>query len=100
MSNDFFYGSICLSDIPKDVMKAVDTKNGRKVFINVKVVERKQPSEVSKSTHFISCEPRNEQERKEGVNYFIGELTKYQPTAVTAEDIENAPKATETDLPF
>ena len=98
-------GSICLSDIPREVMKKVMCKDGsQKIFVNIAVMERKEPATFGDRTytHFISCFPKKE-ERKEGVNYFIGDLQTYnkQPSTPTAEQIEAAPAVSEDeDLPF
>lgn len=96
------FGSICLSDIPKEQMKKVKCKDGQeRIYLNVRVVERKQPSQYG-HTHFITCEPKKE-ERKEGVNYIFGDLKEWSPVAnkPTAEDINNAPTVGEDDdLPF
>lgn len=98
-------GSICLSDIPRDVMKKVLCKDGKqKIFVNIAVMERKEPATFGDRTytHFISCSPKKE-ERKEGVNYFIADLQTYnpQPSAPTVEQIEEAPSVGEDeDLPF
>lgn len=96
------YGSICLSDIPKEQMKKVKCKDGQeRIYLNVRVVERKQPSQYG-HTHFITCEPKKE-ERKEGVNYIFGDLKEWSSVAnkPTAEDINNAPTVGEDDdLPF
>lgn len=100
------FGSICLSDIPKEQMKKVLCKDGKeRIYLNVSVVERKQPQEFNGKlyTHFISCAPKQE-ERKEGVNYYIGDLITYQPTieAPSAEQIANAPSVgdDDDDCPF
>lgn len=97
-------GSICLSDIPKEVMKKVMCKDGKeRIFLNISVCERKTPATFGDKTytHFISCAPKKD-ERKEGVNYFIGDLQTYepQPRTPTAEQIANAPSVTDDDLPF
>ena len=49
-----YYGSICLSDIPKEVIK--EGKNGKK-YLNITVWERKLASEWG-HTHTISCADR------------------------------------------
>lgn len=98
-------GSICLSDIPRDVMKKILCKDGKeKIFVNIAVCERKEAVTFGdrKYTHFISCAPKKE-ERKDGVNYFIADLREYspQPITPTAEQIESAPCLNdEDDLPF
>ena len=98
-------GSICLSDIPRDVMKKVVCNDGKeKIFVNIAVCERKEPVTFGDRTytHFISCAPKKE-ERKEGVNYFISDLQTYnpRPSVPTAQQIEEAPSVSEDDdLPF
>ena len=99
---EFMYGSICLSEVPKRLFKKVKCKDGQeRIFLNVKVVERKEPSQFG-HTHFISCEPKEENERQDGEMYLCGDLTKYVPKSATAspEDITAAPPADDNDLPF
>ena len=99
------YGSICLSDIPRSQMKKVKTKDGKeKIYLNIFLGERKEPVTFDDRTytHFVSCSPKKE-ERVEGENYFIGDLQTYnpQPSAPTAEQINEAPPVGEEDpLPF
>ena len=69
-------GSICLTDIPKDRIKRVICKDGKeRCYLNVSVIARKTPNKINDRTytHFLSCAPRKE-ERREGVNYIIGDL--------------------------
>ena len=99
------YGSICLSDIPRSQMKKVKTKDGKeKIYLNIFIGERKEPVTFDDRTytHFVSCSPKKEG-RVEGENYFIGDLQTYnpQPSAPTAEQINEAPPVSEKDpLPF
>ena len=99
------YGSICLSDIPRSQMKKVKTKDGKeRIYLNIFIGERKEPVTFDDRTytHFVSCSPKKE-ERVEGENYFIGDLQTYnpQPSAPTAEQINEAPSVSEEDsLPF
>ena len=95
---NFLYGSICLSDIPTELIKKLD--NG-KLYLNVSVQERREVGTYGE-THFISCRPKNKEERKEGVNYIIGGLKTYdpQPQTPTVADIDAAPAASPDDLPF
>ena len=97
------YGSICLSDIPREEIKAVTLKDGSvKKFLNISVIERKEKGMYG-DTHFISCAPKKD-ERKEGVNYIIGDLKTWasEPQMPTPEEIAAAPAVTpeEDDLPF
>ena len=98
-------GSICLSDIPREVMKKVMTRNGEKVYVSVYIGESKTPATFGDRTytHYVSCGPRRE-ERKEGVNYFIGDLMEYGTQArdvPSPEEIGGAPSVGDDyDLPF
>lgn len=96
---NFLYGSICLSNVPKELFKKVMCKDGvERVYLNIKVVERNQKSQYG-DTHFVSCEPRKE-ERKDGVNYIFGDLKTYNGDNAkpSPEQINNADAA--DDLPF
>lgn len=96
------FGSICLSDIPRSEIKKVMCKDGQeRLFLNVAVIERKEASQFG-DTHFISCAPKQE-ERKDGVNYIIGDLKVWnpKPQQPTQEEIAQAPSVAEDDdLPF
>lgn len=63
------YGSICLSDIPQELVR--EGKNGKK-YLSVEVSARKNVGAYG-DTHYIKALCRKEQ-RREGVNYFIGDL--------------------------
>lgn len=92
-----YLGSICLSDIPKDVIRKYD-KNG-KLYLSFAVMEREEPDKYG-ATHFISCSPRKE-ERKEGVNYIIGDLKPFVQVSdrPSVDDINKAAAGVE-DLPW
>lgn len=98
-NNSILTGSINLTDIPKDQIKKVLCKDGvTRAFLNVAVITKKQPQTFTNNgesrtyTHFISCAPKKE-ERKDGVNYIIGDLETrtFTPQAPTTEDVANAP---------
>ena len=73
-------GSICLSDIPREQMKKVVCKDGKeRIYLNVAVIERKEPSQFG-HTHFITCAPKQE-ERKEGTQYIFGDFKEYRPVS-------------------
>lgn len=97
MSN--LFGSICLTDIPRELIKEVTLKDGtKKKYLNISIWERKQPTEFGQ-THNVSCMPKKE-ERKDGVNYYIGQLKPIVVSSPSIEDIENSPSAPIDDLPF
>lgn len=95
------YGSICLSNVPKEQFKKVMCKDGvERVFLNMKIVRRKEVSKFG-HTHFASCEPANKDERVQGVNYIFGDFKEYVPDDTTSpENIAQAPVASDDDLPF
>ncbi|MGN0318274.1 MAG: hypothetical protein ACI4E1_10135 [Lachnospira sp.] len=89
-----FYGSLCLSDIPKRHIKEV---NGKK-YLNIKVCETKEVGQYG-DTHFVAVSVKKE-DRQDGENTFIGHMKPFQ-RKVTVADIEAAPVAETTDdLPF
>lgn len=100
-----FYGSLCLSDIPKELITV--GKNGKK-YLNIEVGERRQTSQYG-ATHYVKASVKAEQKR-EGVNYFIGDLkpSKYnndpepQPVAeeYTAPQPAESQEGDPDDLPF
>ena len=103
---EFMYGSLCLSSIPKRLFKKVMCKDGKeRIFLNIKIIKRKEPSQFG-NTHFVSCEPKDENERVEGEVYICGGLTEFrhQPQMPTSEEIAAAPSIplteNEDDLPF
>ena len=96
------YGSICLSAVPKELFKKVMCKDGQeRIFLNIKVVQRKEASQYG-HTHFISCEPKEQSERVEGVSYICGDLTEFTPQNSTPspEEVAAAPAADDDSLPF
>lgn len=95
------HGSICLSEIPREVMKKVLCKDGKeRVFLNIAIIKRKEISQFG-ATHFLTCSPKIE-ERVEGVNYILGDLKEYIPRDVpTPEEIDSSPSVSENEeLPF
>lgn len=102
MSN--LFGSICLSNIPREQMKKVMCKDGiERIFVNVFIGEKRNPQEFNgrKYTHYVSCAPKKE-ERKEGLNYTIGDLQTYEPEpqGPTTEQIDASPSVGDDDIPF
>ena len=100
-----YFGSICLSDIPRSQMKKVMCKDGKeRIFLNIFVGEKRKPVTFDGRTytHYVSCAPKKE-ERKEGEQYYIGELQTFsqQPSSPTPEQIDSAPSVgVNDDLPF
>lgn len=99
------FGSICLSDIPREQIKKIMCKDGKeRMFINVFIGEKRTPQTFNGRTitHYVSCAPKKE-ERRDDVNYFIGDLETFNPLPMqpTAEQINQAaPIGDDDDLPF
>ncbi len=80
MADSYLKGSICLSDIPKELIRKVQCKDGKvRSYLDVAVMPRREPKTFQRDwgvqtlTHYISCAPPAAQ-RAEGQNYFIGDL--------------------------
>ena len=65
-----YYGTICLNDIPEELIRTSD-KNGKK-YLTVVVGERRKPSQYG-YTHYIKAYAKKG-EVAEGTNLYIGEL--------------------------
>ena len=90
----YLYGSMCLSDVPKELFRKAD--NG-KVYLNLRIFARREEDKFG-NTHIMSCAPKKE-EQKEGVNYLCGSF-KMVDTTITPEQVEKLPAAADNDLPF
>lgn len=93
------YGSICLSDVPKDLFKK--GKDG-KVYLNLSVYPMKT-EDVYGNQYTCSCAPKQE-DRIEGVNYLIGKfklIPKREDVAPTSpEEVSTLLPCNDDDLPF
>lgn len=91
------YGSLCLTDIPKELITV--GKNGKK-YLNVVVNERREVSQFG-MTHYVKAYCKKEQQR-EGVNYYIGELkpSDYQENGNANQGVANSAPGNDDDLPF
>lgn len=99
------YGSICLSDILGELI--TESKNGKK-YLNIEVTALRQPSQYG-ATHAVKMSIKKA-DRKEGVNYYIGNLkpSKFGNEDATAIQVAppvsapqyEAPATNNNDLPF
>lgn len=112
MNDNFMLtGSICLSDIPKELIRRVRCKDGKeRAYLNISIIARREPKTFDNNgrprtyTHFVSCQPKKE-ERVEGVNYIFGDLETRTFSPVNVSPSQVAPQAApqqseDDDLPF
>lgn len=91
------YGSICLSDIPREQMRKAE--NG-KIYLNFHIREMREHDRYG-NTHYLDCRPKKEEVR-EGVNYYFGKAVEWKPKEEpTVEQIGGMPAVQEDEeLPF
>lgn len=98
--SDFISVSLCVSDIPKALIK--EANNGKK-YLNISVSRMKEPDKYDQThTAFIS-QTKEEREAGEPKIYIgKGKEINFTAQAVTAESINNMPAMTteNDDLPF
>ena len=85
------FGSICLSDIPKELIR--EGKNGKK-YLSIEVRERREMGRFG-DTHYVKAYCKAA-ERKDDVNYFIGDL---KPSSYGTENAAMPQPATEKSVP-
>lgn len=85
------FGSICLTKIPKELIR--EGKDGKK-YLSIEVRERREVGQYG-DTHYIKAYCKKD-ERKEGVNYFIGDL---KPSSYGTENAAMPQPATEKAVP-
>ena len=97
MSN-LILGSICLSDIPKEKIKAA--ANGKK-YLNICIAERREPDQYE-NTHTIYVSQTKEEREAKANKCYIGSGKLYDPNpAPNAEQVAQMPPADDVDdLPF
>lgn len=86
---DNLFGSICLSDIPRELIRTSE-KNGKK-YITISVQARRAPSQYG-YTHNIKAYAKRG-EVPEGTNLFIGELKPSQYQDSYQQPVQTAPTA-------
>lgn len=99
MANNF-YGSICLTDIPKSLITT--GRNGKK-YLNVVVNERREVGQYGQ-THYIKAYARKDAVPP-GTNLYIGELkpSEYGNDGLAKQSTNEQPSLPmppEDDLPF
>lgn len=92
---DNLFGSICLSDIPRELITTAS--NGKK-YLRVEIRQRKDTDQYG-NTHYVKAYGRKDQ-RRDGVNYYIGNLKPSQYMASVPAPLTEAPAQTDGNLPF
>ncbi|WP_321001812.1 hypothetical protein [Butyricimonas paravirosa] len=98
--SDFISISICLSDIPKDRIKAAD--NGKK-YINLAVTRMKEPDKYEQThTVFVSQSKEEREAREDKIYVGKGKEINFTPSGATVQSVESMPAMgpEEDDLPF
>lgn len=72
--SDFFLGSICLTDIPKEFI--TEGKNGKK-YVNFAVSKRKEVSQFGETHTITVSKPKDQRKEGEGLT-FIGGLKEWK----------------------
>lgn len=72
--SDFFTGSICLTDIPKEFI--AEGKNGKK-YVNFAVSKRKEVSQFGETHTITVSKPKDQRKEGEGLT-FIGGLKEWK----------------------
>lgn len=95
------YGSICLTDVPKEVFKK--GKDG-KTYLNLSIFPMKKEDPYG-NQFTVSCAPKQE-ERVDGVNYLVGKFKLSKPkvetpteTPMPTDNVDFNPPQSD-DLPF
>lgn len=98
--SDFISVSLCVSDIPKALIK--EANNGKK-YLNISVSRMKEPDKYDQTHTVFISQTKEEREVGEPKIYIgKGKEIDFTPQAVTAESIESMPAMTaaDDDLPF
>lgn len=97
--SDLILGSICLSDIPKEKIKA--SANGKK-YLNICIAKRREPDNYDNTHTIYVSQTKEERETKAPKSYIgSGRLYDPQPEVNTPEEVDQMPPADDLDdLPF
>jgi len=92
--SQFLYGSICLTDIPKELITKSE-KNGKQ-YLNIAVSELKEKGKFG-DTHLVTVSVPKEQRRADERTPIIGNLKTWDGNTVRHQ---GTIKQTDDDLPF
>lgn len=91
--------SICVSDIPKHLIKKHE-KTG-KLYMSICVSEMKQKDQFDNTHTVFMGQSKEQREAKEDKIYIgNGYAVNFEPTSVSPESVNNMPPAPADDLPF
>jgi hypothetical protein len=92
--------SICLSDLPKDAIRASE-KNGKK-YMNLCVARRREASQFGE-THTVFVSYSKEEREMGAPTIYVGSGKEFAPQTASPDDVATMEKATTeqySDLPF
>lgn len=93
--SDFYSGSICLTDIPKELI--TNHANGKQ-YLNIAISSRKEKGKFGETHNVIASVPKDQ--RKEGDKpIYIGNLKEWQENGSNGNAPQSA-SAPENDMPF
>lgn len=105
MANNYFKGSICLTDIPKELIKSYQCKDGNiRKYLDIAVMPRREPKVIQtengemRKTHYITCAPPKDKQ-VDGQNYFLGEMEE-RTFGNPSQPVSAVPQSNHDDLPF
>lgn len=103
MAQDFFgqldFSLLCrLWRDHKELFQMVDFKDGKHALLKTYFNERQQPDEHGNS-HYLQAACKKD-ERKEGLNYYIGNYRPSQSTTQQPQPAQQGQANTADDLPF
>lgn len=82
----------------KELFQMVDFKDGKHALLKTNFNERQQPDEHGNS-HYLQAACKKD-ERKEGLNYYIGNYRPSQSTTQQPQPAQQSQANTADDLPF
>jgi hypothetical protein len=92
--------SVCLSDLPKEKMKAAGKDS--KIYINLVVADRREADAYGNTHTVYVSQTKEEREAKTAKTYVgHGKMVDFTPVAATTESVDAMPVAEDySDLPF
>lgn len=93
---DFYSGSICLTDIPKELI--TNHTNGKQ-YLNIAISSRKEKGKFGETHNVIASVPKDQ--RKEGDKpIYIGNLKEWQEQGSSNPTQSSTASANDDQMPF